>query len=328
MTVQKTWLVTGNLGYIGSEVCSQLNRSGIKVVGLDSLQKGLISRVGATDQVIGNISDTNLVERILQKYEIEGVIHLAANKDITESALKPDLFWYENYELSVMLFDQIASGGIKNFIFASTAAVYKENDAGTLKNFNEKSEVLPNSNYGKTKLQFENYLKEKSESHKVRSLALRFFNIAGATKNTGWDHFGNNLIPIVFQNIASDQPTSVFGNKFLTPDGTCIRDFLHVEDLAAGVVRSVLEISKFNVGLEVINLGTGRGISVNDVLTTVEIVLDKQIKRVIAPPREGDLVYAVAAADKAKCLITWEARISFERIVQDAWKYFLLHNPQ
>jgi UDP-glucose 4-epimerase len=328
MTIQKTWLVTGNLGYIGSEVCAQLNESGIKVIGLDSLQKGLMSRVGATQQIIGNISDIKLVEDILRRHPIEGVIHLAANKDIAESALKPDLFWHENYELSVKFFDQIIKGGVKHFIFASTAAVYKEQHLGKLGNFSELSETLPNSIYGKTKLQFENYLTEMSESNNVKSLALRFFNIAGATKNTGWDHFGHNLIPIVFQNIIDNQPTPIFGDKFLTPDGTCIRDFLHVKDLANGVVRSVLEITKFNSGLEVINLGTGHGVSVLEVLKNIEGVTGARVKTAMSEPRVGDLVYAVAAAGKAKNVINWEAQVSFENIVRDAWEYFLLHNSQ
>ena len=319
MTVQKTWLVTGNLGYIGAEICNQLSQAGVKVIGLDSLQKGLISRVGESEQYIGNISNMNLVTEILVKHKIEGVIHLAANKDIAESLLKPDLFWYENYDLSVLLLNETIKNGVRNFIFASTAAVYKENVPGKFENFKELSETLPNSVYGKTKLSFEDYLGNQSKIHDLNSISLRFFNIAGATESTGWDLYGSNLIPIVFQNLTENQPTSIFGNHFQTQDGSCIRDYLHVEDLAFAVVQSVRNISHFEGGMEILNLGTGRGISVLEVLKSIEHVTGHRVLKKIADPRQGDLVYAVADANKAKSAINWESKRNFEDVIRDAW---------
>jgi UDP-glucose 4-epimerase len=309
-------LVTGGAGYIGSVTVFRLISHGHEVTVFDSLICGNLSKVDPrATVVVGDIRDQSELLRILPG--IDAVIHLAALAIVSESIEQQEEYFDVNYFGSMNLFQCARKCGVKRFIFASSCAVYGESDGLALY---EDSPTHPINPYGASKLMMDNFLEINSEMSKISSFSLRFFNVSGALQR-GHKWLGEfhspetHLIPNVIKATRAN-PLIVFGNNLNTLDGTCIRDYVHVDDLVEAFI-SCLTLNS-NPGHEIINLGSGVGFSIESVIATVERKKCEPVFRLYKEKREGDPIYLVADISKAQKILNWKPRLSLDKIVSDS----------
>ncbi|MCF6093272.1 UDP-glucose 4-epimerase GalE [Microaerobacter geothermalis] len=318
----ETVLVTGGAGYIGSHTVKVLLEKGYKVVVLDDLSTGHRNAVCTEHFYLGDIADQELVSKIVNDHQITSVIHFAAKSLVGESMKSPDLYFINNVGKSVQFFSTLVSCGVKHIVFSSTAAVYGIPETipipeGTLPN--------PINPYGESKLMVEKTLRWMEEAYDVKWCALRYFNAAGADLNgdLGEDHFPEtHLIPLVLKTaLGQRDEIQIYGTDYETPDGTCIRDYIHVLDLAEAHIR-VLEGLKNGLKSGAYNVGTGHGYSVREVIQLAQKIVGKEIKVREAARREGDPAVLVAKVDKIQEQVGWKPRYSdLETIISTAWKW-------
>jgi UDP-glucose 4-epimerase len=315
-----TWLITGGAGYIGAHIVESANTSGRDVVVLDDLSTGIASRLGLGIPLaqisLQNVAD---LDRVFNDVEITGVLHLAAKKRVGESVERPDYYWQENVVGLQNLLDAMKRHDVKNFVFSSSAAVYGQPDVplGTL--INEEIECSPINPYGATKLEGELLSRAMAESDGLRVAALRYFNVAGAGRPELGDQYMFNLVPIVFDALERGKQPLVFGDNYNTPDGSCIRDYVHVQDLADAHVAAMDFVEKSEPGFTTINIGTGTGASVFEVLNMIEDVTGIEISPIHADRRAGDPAALVADVSKAKEILNWSSTRDLRDIVTSAW---------
>jgi UDP-glucose 4-epimerase len=320
--MSEKWLVTGSLGYIGSELYSVLKDFGHQVIGLDNLSTGVAWRGKNQDLVIEDLNNLDFLTDFLQKENFTGIAHLAAKKSVAESMINPDSYWIENTQLSNKLFEIASVNQVKKFLFASSAAVYRSSESDNPDLFFETSDLGPLSVYGQTKMATEKYIVEKSDSVSISSKIFRFFNVAGSTESTGWDLNSENFIPIAFRNLQEKETLNIFGNDYATPDGTCIRDYIHVHDIAMAIGKSTVNETNWDKKVETYNIGTGKGTSVFELVDLIESITGENLDIAIGARRAGDPAYAVASADKIKKELIWEPEFNIEEILKDSWKSF------
>ena len=278
-----TWLITGAAGYIGGHVVKEFLSEGHEIVCLDSLESGEKSRIPqGANFLLGNILDEQLLNKIFKKYKIKNIVHLAAKKSVSESELNPALYEEVNVQGTRNLINCARKFQIEKFIFSSSAAVYGNIDKGVAV---ESDPTLPISVYGKTKLKSEQDLAEEYRNGNFCGSSLRFFNVAGADSPNLSDKNSENLIPNVFSKLIAGYSPVIYGNDYPTKDGTCVRDYVHVSDIA----RAHLVLGESTKPLpQNLNIGTGRGVSVLEVINVVQEILGTSIQPIISAQRLGD----------------------------------------
>lgn len=288
-----TWLITGGAGYIGSHVVASFLAKGINVAILDDFSSGLRSRCPEGVTVFeGDICDKAAVSRALASQPIEGIVHLAAKKSVEESVYKPELYQKVNVEGTQILLDAAVEYGVKNFLYSSSAAVYGEQDHAVML---ESDTCHPVSPYGATKLESENLVTAMGDKG-MNVCSLRYFNVAGAANKTLADNSVSNLFPILAKAIKEGKQPQIFGSDYPTQDGTCVRDYVHVVDLA-NVHRDIAQMLGKKDVPRVINVGTGIGLSVKEVTEAMLAATGSTLKPVMADRRAGDPAQLIASVD-------------------------------
>jgi UDP-glucose 4-epimerase len=314
-------LVTGGAGYVGSVSVEHLLQQGHSVTVLDSLATGYRAALpeGATF-VEGSVLDAGVLERALREDGIEAVLHCAARALVGESVADPALYYRENVVGGISLLDTMRRAGVSRIVFSSTAAVYGAPEQAPIE---ESQPPRPINPYGETKLAFERALDWYGRAYGMRAVALRYFNVAGATSQRGEDHQPEtHLIPNLLNAIQTGQPVTIFGDDYPTPDGTCIRDYIHVSDLADAHLAALQLTATAEPGLQACNLGSGSGFSVAEVVAATERVTGRQVPRQVGPRRPGDPPVLVASNQRARRLLDWTPqRGTLDEMVGSAWEW-------
>jgi len=335
--MSKYVLVTGGAGYIGSHTVVVLVENGYTPIILDDFRNanrivldGLTKILGFLPEIIEiDVCDDKALRAIFQKYSFEGIIHFAAYKAVGESVQNPLKYYQNNLSGLINILNKMLEFGVKNLVFSSSCTVYGE--PKELKEVSEDSpKNLPSSPYGYTKWIGEQIMEDTSLAHPELCLInLRYFNPVGAHKSSFIGEFPlgkpSNLLPFVTQTAVGKQDfLTVFGNDYPTRDGTCIRDYIHVMDLAEAHVKALAFLEDHKKGcLEAVNIGTGKGTSVLEIISCFEEVSKCKLNWSFGPKREGDVVEIFANCDKASNLLGWRSKLSINDAVIDAWKWEL-----
>lgn len=319
-------LVTGGAGYIGSHTVIELLNKGEDVVVLDNLEKGHAAAVTGGKFIKADLRDKESLKSIFKENDIEAVIHFAGYIEAGESMGEPLKFYGNNFVLSMNLLSQMREAGVDKIIFSSTAAVYGEPNKVPIK---EDDVTLPVNPYGETKLAVEKMLKWCDNAYGTKYIALRYFNAAGAHKSgkTGEDHDPEtHLIPIVLQAAQGQRKeVYVFGDNYNTPDGSCVRDYVHVSDLANAHILA-LERLRHGGQSTVFNVGNGNGFSVKEVINAASEVTGVKIKQVVTKRRPGDPAVLIASSNKIRQELNWKPQMSkLKDIISTAWNWHKKH---
>lgn len=315
-------LVTGGAGYIGSHTVRKLKSMGNNVVVYDNLVKGHRGAIKECEFVCGDIFDSELLRETFKKYNIDSVIHFAAYSLVGESMEKPSMYYHNNVKGTLSLLDVMIECDVKKLVFSSTAAVYGEPEAVPI---TENIAKNPTNVYGRTKLVMENAMNDYSSSYGLKYIALRYFNACGADVigDIGEDHNPeSHLIPLVLEAaLGKRESIKIYGDDYNTPDGTCVRDYIHVNDLASA---HILALESLHNGAEsdVFNLGNGNGFSVKEIINAAEIATGISIKKEITDRRAGDPAILIASSDKIKSTLGWKPEfLDIKEIIATAWKW-------
>ena len=321
MTQKRKILVTGGAGYIGSNTSMLLLDQGYEVVVVDNLSRGHRHNVDPKRLHVIDIHDTEALVNLMREGRPDAVIHFAAYIAVGESMKVPELYFQNNLAGSLSLFTAMVRSNVKHLVFSSTAAVYGVPEKTPIP---EDLPYAPVNVYGHSKVMVEQMLYWFDQIHNLRSICLRYFNASGTDPQgrVGEEHDPEtHLIPLLFRAIQTGQPVTIFGEDYPTPDGTCIRDYIHVTDLAQAHILALESLvsggpsNKFNVG-------TGSGFSVRQVMTAVEEVTGQKIPFALGPRREGDPPALVADSSKLRKTLNWEPRYANLRdIVSSAWQF-------
>lgn len=328
-------LVTGGTGYIGSHTCVELLNEHNEVIIVDNLYNSKKEVVNKIEKITGkkvkfyeaDVCDKGALENIFQENEIDAVIHFAGLKAVGESVKIPIAYYRNNIDSTLSLIEVMNKYNCKNLVFSSSATVYGEQDEPAYKETMTRKE--PTNPYGKTKAMIEQILEDLSISDPEWKITiLRYFNPIGAHKSglIGEDPNGipNNLMPYILKVAVKELPElTIFGQDYNTPDGTCIRDFIHVVDLAKGHIKALEHATKSNSGVYVYNLGSGKGVSVKEIITTFERVNNLKLNYKFGPRRKGDLPGFYADATKAFNEINWKTEENLESMCKDSYNFIV-----
>ncbi len=312
-----TWLLTGGAGYIGAHVIRALQNAGFGVVVLDDMSSGVRARVPDDVPLVeASVLDRERVAAALREHAIDGVVHLAAKKAVGESMEQPLLYYRENVGGFESLLRAMLDTGVDKMVFSSSAAVW-----GTPANerVTEDEPTNPISPYGETKLVCEWMLRAAARASGVRWASLRYFNVAGAGAPELGDTSVANLIPLVFQALTSGKKPQVFGDDYPTRDGTCVRDYIHVVDLAEAHVAAARRLDEGPMG-EIYNIGRGEGVTVKEVLEVARRVTGQDFEYDVAGRRAGDPAAYFADPAKGERDLGWKATRDLEDMVASAWE--------
>ncbi|WP_435273321.1 UDP-glucose 4-epimerase GalE [Streptomyces parvulus] len=315
-----SWLVTGGAGYIGAHVVRALVDGGERVVVFDDLSTGSADRVpDGTPLVIGSVLDGALVERVIRDHAVTGVVHIAGKKQVGESVERPLHYYRENVTGLATLLEAMTSTGVDRLVFSSSAAVYGMPDVDLV---TEDTPCLPLSPYGETKLAGEWLINAAARAQGIRAASLRYFNVAGAAAPELSDSGVFNLIPMVFERLEAGDAPRVFGDDYATPDGTCVRDYIHVEDIASAHLAAARRLADAPEGTALtLNVGRGEGSSVREMVDRVLKVTGRQdLAPQVTERRPGDPARIVAAADRAREELGWTARHDLDDMIDSAWR--------
>ena len=325
-------LVTGGAGYIGSHTAVELLNAGHHVIIVDNLSNAKLEVIDRIETITGkrpvfykaDCADKGTMRQIFSANQIDAIIHFAAFKAVGESVKKPLMYYRNNLDTALTMLEIMEEFGCKKFVFSSSATVYGPNNPHPYKE--EMKAIESSSPYGWTKVMIERILTDYCTAHPdFCAILLRYFNPIGAHESglLGDDPNGipNNLMPYIGRVAAGQlEKLTIFGDDYPTPDGTCQRDYLHVVDLAVGHLKA-LEYAESKVGVEAINLGTGNGISVLELVNAFQTANEMQLPYVIGPRRDGDLPAFWADATKAKELLGWEATHTVEDMCRSSWNF-------
>jgi UDP-glucose 4-epimerase len=323
MTATSTWLITGGAGYFRSHIADEFLTSGKDVVLYDSLQSGLLSRVEFLRRkhnkeialVVADLRDDTSLHETFTSYNPKGVVHAAALKSVAESVQQPGEYMEINYESTKRLLAITAKHMAKDFIFASTAAIYgSPENSGPIREDNVKKPISP---YGSSKLLAENELNKYFKNSTFKGTSLRFFNVVGSGSPELMDNSVENLIPIVMNSLKFEQKPIIFGTDYKTPDGTCIRDYVDVRDVA----RASLSVADSSGELPLaMNVGTGKGVSVREVIELVaKISRQKDVEVIEVDRRQGDPAILFAEVSLIKDRLRFTSKFSLEESIQSLY---------
>jgi UDP-glucose 4-epimerase len=314
-------LVTGGAGYIGSIVVENLRKQGVKVVVIDNLVYGHRQALDPELPLFqGNIGDKSLVEKIIKEHQIEACMHFSAFAYVGESVEKPQIYFENNFVQTLHLLDVLIANNVKKFIFSSTCATYGEPQKIPIDETHPQSPTNP---YGWSKFMVEQVLRSYDTAYNLKFIALRYFNACGATEKHGEHHDPEtHLIPLIlFTAQGLRESISIFGEDYPTPDGTAIRDYIHISDLSDAHILA-LEYLESGGTSDFINLGNGNGYSVKEVIQAARKITGKEIEARMAPRRAGDPSRLVADAKIAKEKLGWNPKFpDIESIIESAWKW-------
>lgn len=320
-------LVLGGAGYIGSHAVYQLIDQMSDVVVIDNLQTGHREAVHPSVKFYeGDCRDINFMRMVFKVESIDSVIHFAANSLVGESTVEPLRYFDNNVYGTQVLLQAMQENGVKKIIFSSTAATYGEVASIPI---TEDMPAIPTSPYGETKLAMEKMMKWCEQAYGIRYVSLRYFNVAGARESgeIGEDHCPEtHLVPIILETALGKRPhITIYGNDYDTPDGTCIRDYIHIEDL---IHAHLLALDYLDNGgkSDIFNLGSNQGFSVKEMIETARNVTGKVIPEKSGKRRAGDPSILIASSEKAATILNWRpTRTSIEKIIQDAWNWHVNH---
>lgn len=320
-------LVLGGAGYIGSHAVHQLVAEGYEVTVVDNLQTGHEKAIHCDALFFkGDIRDKSFLRRVFREVKVDGVVHFAANSLVGESMEKPLMYFNNNVYGTQVLLEVMDEFGVKHIVFSSTAATYGDQKTMPI---TECMATNPTNAYGETKLMMEKMMKWCDTANGLKFVSLRYFNVAGAHHSgaIGEDHSPEtHLIPIILQvALGQREHISIYGNDYDTPDGTCIRDYIHVEDLIAAHILALQYL--FGGGKsDIFNLGSSRGFSVLEMIEAARVVTEYPIPYVFAERRAGDPSRLIASSEKASKVLGWNpTRTSIQQIIADAWKWHQSH---
>jgi UDP-glucose 4-epimerase len=316
-----TWLLTGGAGYIGPHIARSFLASGRNVVIIDDLGNGFIENIpeGVTF-VQANVREGDLLEQVLRDHQVTGVVHLAALKAVGESVEQPLRYYRENVDSTLTLLERMHAVGVRNMVFSSSAAVYGEVAVETI---TEETRQQPTSPYGETKLFGEWMMKALHVAGHLNAIALRYFNVAGSGAAELGDRGINNLIPMVFRALEHGETPQVFGGDWPTRDGSAIRDYIHVVDLAEAHLAAAQRLESLapnETMLRSLNIGTGAGTTVLEVIDAVRRVTGQDFEPAIVARRAGDPARVVADSGAAQRDLSWVAKFTIEDMVASAWE--------
>jgi len=316
-----TWLVTGGAGYIGAHIIAAMQDAGESVVALDDLSTGDANRIPDVPLVRGSILDIDCVERTLRRYHVDGIVHVAGKKQVEESVRRPLFYYEQNVEGLRLLLQAARDGGVGSFVFSSSAAVYGAPDVDVV---HEDIPCSPVNPYGTTKLIGERMVADVAAATGLRFANLRYFNVAGTAAPELTDRGVSNLVPMVFERLTRRLSPRIFGDDYETPDGTCIRDFVHVADIASAHVAAARGLREGHIAALTANVGRGEGVSVRAMVDTIRAVTrtagEKWAEPVVDVRRPGDPARVVASAARIEQALGWRAQWDVEDMVASAWE--------
>jgi UDP-glucose 4-epimerase len=319
-------LVVGGCGYIGSHCLHELRRQGYETLAYDNLSEGHRAAAGDTEVIVGDLGDEAKLDEVFSSRKIRAVFHFAANCYVGESVEDPEKYYFNNVYRTLALLRAMRRHDIDTFIFSSTAATFGN---PVREKIDESHPQEPINPYGRTKLMVEHILRDYAAAYGMKSVCLRYFNAAGAAESgeIGEDHEPEtHLIPIVLQVAMGKRDViKMFGDDYETPDGTCVRDYIHILDLADAHIKA-LEYLERGGESTAFNLGNGKGYSVKEIVDAAEKVTGKAIKREVAPRRAGDPAILIADYARAHEVLGWTQRFGdIETIISTAWKWHASH---
>jgi UDP-glucose-4-epimerase GalE len=320
-------LVTGGAGYIGSHTCKALAHQGHTVIVYDNLSTGHRELVRWGDFVYGDILDTQRLRSCIRQHRIEGIIHFAANAYVGESVIDPGKYFRNNVCGTLSILDAMRDEGVPHIVVSGTCAVYGSPEKMPI---TENTPTNPINPYGASKLFMERMLADYEKAHGIKWMSLRYFNAAGCDPDgeTGeWHEPETHLIPRALMAAMGQIPAlEIFGDDYPTPDGTCIRDYVHVTDLADAHVRALFHLEQQNTS-HFLNLGTGAGVSIQEIIRVVEIITGMQVPNIISERRSGDPSTLIADASNSKNLLKWQTKYTnINIIVETALNWIKTYN--
>ncbi|WP_405749906.1 UDP-glucose 4-epimerase GalE [Streptomyces sp. NBC_00012] len=323
-----TWLITGGAGFIGAHVVRAMREAGERVAVYDDLSTGDRSRVPADVPFVqGSTLDADRLRRTLAELRVRGVVHLAAKKQVAESVERPLFYYRENVRGLQTLLEAVADSEVRAFLFSSSAAVYGMPDVRVV---TETTPCAPINPYGETKLAGEWMVRAAGKAHGIATASMRYFNVAGAAAPELADTGVYNLVPMVFEKLTRGEAPVIFGDDYDTADGTCVRDFIHVDDIASAHLAAARALLDREPGTDLtVNVGRGEGVSVREM---IELIGDVTGYGAVAAPvskprRAGDPARVVASADRIRTELGWSARHDAREMVASAWEGWRLGHP-
>jgi UDP-glucose 4-epimerase len=322
-----TWLITGGAGYIGAHVAHAMTAAGEQVVVLDDLSSGIPGRLPADVPLVrGSVLERDVVDRVLAEHAVTGVVHLAAKKQVGESVEQPLRYYRENVCGLTVLLEAVVGAGVRHFLFSSSAAVYGVPDTELVP---ESAACEPINPYGETKLTGERLVRAAGRAHGLSTACLRYFNVAGAAAPELSDTGVFNIIPMYFDRITRGEAPRIFGADYPTPDGTCIRDYIHVADLADAHLAVARRLTEAAGGEDLtVNIGRGIGVSVRELASVVAEVTGSDARPVVEPRRAGDPAKAVASVERITGELGWSASYGVREMVASAWEGWRARHPE
>jgi UDP-glucose 4-epimerase len=303
-----------------------MTAAGERIVVLDDLSTGLAGRLDPDVPLVeGSLLDRRLVDRTLAGYDVTGVVHLAGKKQVGESVGQPLKYYRENVHGLTVLLEAVVAAGVRRFLFSSSAAVYGVPDVELI---TERTPAVPINPYGETKLAGEWLVRATGQAHSIATTCLRYFNVAGAERPELSDTGVYNIIPMFFDRITRGEAPRIFGGDYPTPDGTCVRDYIHVADLADAHLAAVRRLAGQEQAEDLtLNIGRGAGVSVLELAALVADVTGRSTAPVMEPRRPGDAARAVASVALVAEELGWTADRGIREMVESAWEGWQLHHP-
>ncbi|WP_328900151.1 MULTISPECIES: UDP-glucose 4-epimerase GalE [unclassified Streptomyces] len=322
-----TWMVTGGAGFIGAHVVRAMLAGGQRVVVFDDLSTGSADKVPAgVPLVTGTVLDREALDGAIREHGVTGVVHVAGKKQVGESVERPLYYYKENVTGLEVLLSSMVAAGVDRLVFSSSAAVYGMPDVDLV---TETTPCVPMSPYGETKLVGEWLIHAAAKAHGLRAASMRYFNVAGAASPELADEGVFNLVPMVFERLEAGEAPRIFGDDYDTPDGTCIRDYIHVEDIASAHLAAARRLEEAEAGTDLtLNIGRGEGSSVREMVDRIlKVTGNEDATAEVSARRPGDPARVVASAERISEELGWSARYGVDEMIESAWQGWRLRHP-